>query len=197
MLRERKLQLLGRFIIMLTMIFLITVMTIDATQLKIGIQFLGQKGELDLLIVLTVLISVSIVFIIDFLRYRFDWMILRIIISSLLIFSAFIMYGLTHFFGANRVIFYETPYHDTLFFVAEYRGGGLHHPYYATTIYQKVGPMTYESLGKIDNFTTWLQETTIDQSDWFIIEFYEDYFIVIHTNYDVEAPVTYRQTFNQ
>ncbi len=57
--------------------------------------------------------------------------------------------------------------------------------------------MTYEPLGKIDHFTTWLQETTIDRSDWFIIEFYEDYFIVIHTNYDGEVPVTYRQTFNQ
>ncbi len=197
MLLERKLQLLGRSIIIFTVIFLATMITIEATQLKIGIQFFGFKGELDLLIVVTVLVSVSIVFIIDFLRYRFEWMILRIIISSLLIFSAFIVYGLTHFFAANRVIFYETPQHDTLFFVAEYRGGGLHHPEYTTTIYQKVGPMAYESLGKIDSFTTWLQETTIDESDWFSIEFYEDYFIVIHTNYDGEAPVTHRQTFNQ
>ncbi len=192
MLRERKLQLLGRSIILFTVIFLISVITIDATQFKIGIQFLGYKGELDLLIVLTILISVSIVFIIDFLRYRFEWMILRIIISSLLIFSAFIVYGLAHFFGSNRLIFYETPYNDTLFFVAKYKGGGLHHPQYMTTIYQKVGPMTYEPLGKIDHFTTWLQETTIDRSDWFVIEFYEDYFIVIHTNYDGEVPVTYR-----
>lgn len=197
MLPEKKLQLLGRSIIISAFIFLITMIVIDATDLKIGIQFFGYKGELDLLIVLTILISVSIVFIIDFLRYRFEWIILRIIISSLLIFSAFIVYGATHFFGDNRVMFYETPHNDTLFFVSEYIGGGLHHPKYKTTIYQKVGPMTYESLGKIDNFTTWLQESVIDQSDWFSIEFYEDYFIVIHTNYDGEVPVTYRQTFNQ
>lgn len=197
MLREKKLQLLGRSIIIFVFIFLITMMTIDATDLKIGIQFFGYKGELDLLIVLTIHISVSIVFIIDFLRYQFEWIILRIIISSLFIFSAFIVYGATHFFGDTRVMFYETPNNDTLFFVSEYIGGGLHHPEYKTIIYQKVGPMTYESLGKIDNFTTWLQETTIDEDDWFSIEFYEDYFIVIHTNYDGEAPVTYRQTFNQ
>lgn len=197
MLPERKLQLLSRAMIIATVIFLMTVIIIDATSLKIGIRFLGYYGELDLLIVLIVLIGVCIVFIIDFLRYKFEWILLRIIISSLLIFSSLIVYGATHLFGANRVMFYETPNQDTLFFVSEYVDGGLHHAKYKTTIYQKVGPMTYESLGKIDSFTTWLREPTIDEEDWFTIEFYDDYFIVIHTNYDGDVPVTYQQTFDQ
>ncbi len=197
MIPERKLQLLSRAMIIATVIFLLTVIIIDATPLKIGIRLLGYYGELDLLIVFIVFISVSIVFIIDFIRYKFEWMLLRIFISSLLIFSAFIVYGAEHFLVSNKVMFYDTPYHDTLFFVSEYVDGGLHHAEYKTTIYQKVGPMTYESLGKIDNFTTWLQEPTIDEEDWFTIEFYDDYFIVIHTNYDGDVPVTYQQTFDQ
>jgi hypothetical protein len=164
--------------IIATVIFLMTVIIIDATSLKIGIRFLGYYGELDLLIVLIVFMSVCIVFIIDFIRYKFEWILLRIIFSSLLIFSAFIVYGAAHFLVSNKVMFYETPNQDTLFFVSEYVAGGLHHAKYKTTIYQKVGPMTYESLGKIDNFTTWLQESTIDEEDWFTIEFYDDYFIM-------------------
>lgn len=195
MLLERKLKYISRFIYIFSTLFLLITGIIEASIYKIGIRVFGYEGEYDLLIVVTVMITITLVFIIDFLRYKFEWLLLRIIISTLVIFSALIIYAAPRFYGENKLLFYETPYQDTLFFVSEYIAGGLHNPIYSTTVYRQVAPLTYDSLGKINNMRSWLQDVTIEQSEWFVVESHEDYVIIEITD-DVDGEkIIYQQTF--
>jgi len=194
MILEYKLKIIKRLIFLSGFLFILTMLFIEAFNYKIGIMIFGYKGELPFMIVLTLIITLSLVFIVDVIRYHLEGLILRIFITSVIILMSMTLYVMSQFLFPNRLTFFKGPNDETLFFVSEYTGGGLHHQRYETTLYIKVAPLTYQSLGMVHHLNTFIQDDTINKS-FVDIEFNDDTFTMYITDYVEGEKVIYQQTF--
>lgn len=183
MLLSYKLKIMKRIVYITSFFFLLAMLLIEAFGYKIAVLLFGNKGELDFVIVVLIIVTLGIVFIIDFIKDKFEWLFLRIFVTSVIIMMSMAIYILSNFYFTNRLSFYDTPYNERLLFVSTYVEGGLHHQRYETTVYINVAPMTYQALEIIENLDTFIQDNTIDDSSWFNIEFYPTYFIIYVTDY--------------
>lgn len=188
----RKINYIGVGIIVSMILYVITMSLLDY---KIAFRYVNVIGKGDTVFVLLVVTLTFWVFILNLIEYRGKYFVIQFFVVIGICFLMFVGYVFFNFWGDQKLMIHETPYNDKLLFYSEYRGGGLHHPKYKTTVYQKVVPFTYKEITVIDGFDGFLQRTTIESDHWFSIEYQDNGFTIILDYYSDGEQIETEQYF--